>query len=82
VVDDRPPLWIAVAIAIIAVNRPDRTGKKTPGEPTRLSPEGLLAERFANGDVDESEYLHHLSVLHPDSDVAQSKPATHLRAQQ
>ncbi|MFI5541951.1 SHOCT domain-containing protein [Nocardia sp. NPDC051900] len=59
------PLWIAVAIALVAVCRPERVKDIRPGGPTRLSPEALLAERFASGELDESEYLRRLAVLHP-----------------
>ncbi|WP_206055134.1 hypothetical protein [Nocardia sp. CS682] len=67
------PLWVGVAVAAVAVLRLDRRDERTPGEPVRLSPEALLAERFASGDVDETEYLHRLSVLHPN--VAKSRPS-------
>ncbi|WP_280373849.1 SHOCT domain-containing protein [Nocardia abscessus] len=59
------PLWIAVAIALVAVRRPERAEAPRFSGPARLSPEALLAERFASGDLDESEYLRRLAVLHP-----------------
>ncbi|WP_433664623.1 hypothetical protein ACQPW1_22295 [Nocardia sp. CA-128927] len=60
------PLWITAAVAIIAIGRSASTQPATTtNEPTRLSPEALLAERFASGDVDESEYLHRRAVLCP-----------------
>jgi putative membrane protein len=59
------PLWIAVAIALVAVRRPERAEVPRFSGPARLSPEALLAERFASGDLDESEYRRRLAVLHP-----------------
>jgi putative membrane protein len=59
------PLWIAIAIAIVAVSKSDRTSANPPNASMRPSPEALLAERFASGELDETEYLHRLSVLHP-----------------
>ncbi|MGY2012090.1 hypothetical protein ACW9HC_34400 [Nocardia gipuzkoensis] len=59
------PLWIAVAIALVAVRRPEHAEAPRFSGPTRLSPEALLAERFASGDLDESEYRRRLAVLHP-----------------
>ncbi|UGT67790.1 SHOCT domain-containing protein [Nocardia gipuzkoensis] len=59
------PLWIAVAIALVAVRRPERSEVVRPADPTRLAPEALLAERFASGDLDETEYRRRLAVLHP-----------------
>ncbi|MEU1999387.1 hypothetical protein ABZ511_33560 [Nocardia gamkensis] len=59
------PLWIAVAIALVAVRKPERSEDIRPVGPTRLAPEALLAERFANGDLDETEYRRRLAVLHP-----------------
>ncbi|MFI7003434.1 hypothetical protein [Nocardia sp. NPDC050175] len=56
------PLWVTAIIAIIAIGRSASTATAAT---TRLSPEALLAERFASGDVDESEYLHRRAVLCP-----------------
>ncbi|WP_433663230.1 hypothetical protein ACQPW1_14445 [Nocardia sp. CA-128927] len=59
------PLWIIAAVAIISFSRFDRGTQTPPSDSPRLSPEALLTERFASGDVDETEYLHRLAVLRP-----------------
>ncbi|MEU7143960.1 SHOCT domain-containing protein [Nocardia sp. NPDC046473] len=61
------PLWIAAAVAIISISGLGRPSEKRSDESTRLAPEALLAERFASGDIDETEYLHRLAVLRPTS---------------
>jgi putative membrane protein len=38
---------------------------------SRPSPEQLLAERFARGEIDEDEYRTRLAVLHSSNQVAQ-----------
>ncbi|WP_420077735.1 SHOCT domain-containing protein [Streptomyces sp. JL3001] len=61
-------LIITIGVLLIrALARPDtnqapQTGTPTPG-PT---PERLLAERFARGDIDEDEYRRRLAVLQAD----------------
>ncbi|MFC9439601.1 SHOCT domain-containing protein [Nocardia sp. NPDC057030] len=59
------PLWVTAAVAIIAFNRLDRVAAQPRREQPRLSPEALLAELFASGEVDETEYRHRLAVLRP-----------------
>lgn len=73
------PLWIAVAIALVAVRRPVRPEVIQPGSPTRLAPEALLAERFACGDLDESEYLRRLAVPHPVPPIPAADIRSHTR---
>jgi len=73
------PLWITVALAIIALGRVDRTPEHpSRDEPTRLSPDALLAERFASGDFEETEYRHRLAVLHA---TTAPKPGNRLGSQ-
>ncbi|WP_031059875.1 MULTISPECIES: SHOCT domain-containing protein [Streptomyces] len=44
-----------------------------PHAPAPASPEQLLAERFARGEIDEDEYWRRLSVLRSD-DIGLTKP--------
>ncbi|GAB2922430.1 SHOCT domain-containing protein [Streptomyces heilongjiangensis] len=44
-------------------SRTDGTGTSTGGPRPGHSPEELLAERFARGDIDEDEYRRRLTVL-------------------
>ena len=39
-------------------------GPAPHGTPHRPTPEQVLAERFARGEIDEDEYRHRLDVLH------------------
>jgi putative membrane protein len=57
--------WALIIIAIIALVRYLRHGnQRTPvAQPQQSSPEQLLAERFARGEIDEPEYRHRLEVL-------------------
>ncbi|MET9290171.1 hypothetical protein AB0346_08945 [Nocardia beijingensis] len=68
-----------MAIALVAVRRPVRPEVIQPGSPTRLAPEALLAERFACGDLDESEYLRRLAVLHPVPPIPAADIRSHTR---
>jgi putative membrane protein len=53
-------LLIAVAVLLLrTLNRPP----EPPDTPTTASPERLLAERFARGDIDEEQYRRGLAVL-------------------
>lgn len=61
------PLWVTAALSIISFNRLDRAAAQPGREQPRLSPEALLAELFASGEVDETEYRHRLAVLRPTS---------------
>ncbi|MEV6562072.1 hypothetical protein AB0M22_40565 [Nocardia sp. NPDC051756] len=61
------PLWITAAVAILSFDRPGRAPAQPQRAQPRLSPEALLAELFASGEVDETEYRHRLTVLRPTS---------------
>jgi putative membrane protein len=55
--------WILILLGVIAVVRYLLTGGDRSGRP-RLTPEELLAERFARGEIDEQEYHRRLDALH------------------
>ncbi|AFU01571.1 SHOCT domain-containing protein [Nocardia brasiliensis] len=61
------PLWVAVVVAIVALSRGDLAPEPKSQGPVRLAPEALLAERFASGELDETEYRRRLAVLRPTS---------------
>src|SRR6266496_2897171 len=54
--------WGLVITGIVLLMRGFGRGGKQP-EPSGRTPEELLAERFARGDIDEKEYLSRLDVL-------------------
>lgn len=69
--------WVLLAVAIVAVirylTRPARpwgeaaVSQAGPGPyqpPAMPSPAGILAERFARGEIGEEEYQHRMAVLH------------------
>ncbi|MGW2519607.1 SHOCT domain-containing protein [Streptomyces sp. NPDC001617] len=60
-------LIIAAAVLLFrTVNRPpEHTGASTapPASPVSGTPEQLLAERFARGEIDEEEYRRRFEVL-------------------
>jgi putative membrane protein len=55
--------WTLIVLGVIAVARYLLTGRDRPpaAPPT---PEQLLAERFARGEIDEQEYHQRLTALH------------------
>lgn len=56
--------WGAVIFGIVALVRYLGRGGTHAGEPVRPpSPERLLAERFARGEIDEDEYQRRLAAL-------------------
>ncbi|MFE2264517.1 SHOCT domain-containing protein [Streptomyces griseosporeus] len=46
-----------------ALSRPDGSGAMSAPAPRRPTPEQLLAERFARGELDENAYRRGLTVL-------------------
>jgi putative membrane protein len=62
---------IGVLIYRALSNPPNRTNLPTP--PPARTPEQLLAERFARGEIDEDEYHRRLTPLRE----AASRPPTH-----
>ena len=75
--------WGAVIFGIVMLVRyAGRSGQPPAAPPwpqapgSRQSPEGLLAERFARGEVDEEEYRQRLAVLRGEGQPAdgQARP--------
>ena len=58
--------WGAVIAGIVLLVRHfSRGGQQAPAPPSQpASPEQMLAERFARGEIDEEEYRQRLAVLH------------------
>ena len=56
--------WAAVIYAIVALVRYARPNGAQSGEPVQPpTPERLLAERFARGEIDQDEYHQRLTSL-------------------
>lgn len=68
--------WVLLALAIVALiryltqrDRPwagaavSQPGPPPYQRPAMPSPDGILAERFARGEIDEQEYRHRLATL-------------------
>ena len=66
--------WALVIAGVVALVR--YLGRSAPhshgGEGTRATPEQVLAERFARGEIDEEEYRRRLDTLHADTRISQS----------
>lgn len=57
--------WGIVITAVVLLVRSPRAAAQTPGQPTaRPTPEQVLAERFARGEIDEADYTGRLATLH------------------
>jgi putative membrane protein len=57
--------WALVIAGILALIRYTRTAgaERGPEPPARATPERILAERYARGEIDESEYKRQLETL-------------------
>jgi putative membrane protein len=59
--------WGAVIFGIVALvryfGRGDQQRPASPSPPSAHTPERLLAERFARGEIDEDEYQRRLAAL-------------------
>ena len=56
--------WGLVAFAIVALVRyANRTPQQFTSPPPPHTPEQVLAERFARGEIDEDEYQRRLEIL-------------------
>ncbi len=53
--------WALLIVGVVYLVRSTRTGGQQPA--VRATTEQVLAERFAHGDIDESEYRSRLAVL-------------------
>jgi len=59
-------LWaLLITVAVLVFRTLNRTSTH-PHLPTAATPERLLAERFARGEIDEEEYWHRSAVLRAD----------------
>ncbi|MCV7089766.1 MULTISPECIES: SHOCT domain-containing protein [Mycobacterium] len=57
-------LLIAGIVALVVYTTGDRRGYRIPPAATpSVTPEQVLAARFARGEIDETEYRHRLAVL-------------------
>jgi putative membrane protein len=57
--------WAVVITAIVLLVRYlGHTGERPNQPPTAHAPEQMLAERFARGEIDETEYRQRLATLH------------------
>ncbi|MHA6794239.1 SHOCT domain-containing protein [Pseudonocardia bannensis] len=58
-------VWLVVIAGIVALARytAQQRQEYAAPPPPRPTPEQLLAERFARGDIDEPEYRHRLDTL-------------------
>lgn len=57
--------WAVVILGLVLLVRVLRgPGPTFDRAPARLTPRDLLAERFARGDIDQSEYAGRLAALH------------------
>ncbi|WP_141208838.1 SHOCT domain-containing protein [Streptomyces griseorubiginosus] len=64
--------WALIVTVAVLLYRSLTGDPRQPRTHVRPSPEQLLAERFARGEIDEEEYWRRLSVLDSD-DVGLSK---------
>ncbi len=59
--------WVVIIAAVVVVVRAlgrSPENPRPPASPARPTPEQVLAERFARGEIDEEEYRRRLTVLH------------------
>jgi putative membrane protein len=56
--------WVLIVGAVVALVRYLTAGRADRATPTtQNAPEGILAERFARGEIDEEEYRHQMAVI-------------------
>jgi putative membrane protein len=58
--------WTVLITVGVLLYRALGRGSDRPSTPAATSPERLLAERFARGEIDEEEYRRRLAVLRTD----------------
>ncbi|MER6418281.1 SHOCT domain-containing protein [Streptomyces sp. NPDC001137] len=59
-------LWALLITVAVLLYRTLNRAPEPPRTPTAASPERLLAERFARGEIDEEQYRRSLAVLRGD----------------
>ncbi len=59
-------LWALLITVAVLLYRTLSRATEPPHTPAAPSPEQLLAERFARGEIDEEEYRRRLAVLRAD----------------
>ncbi len=69
--------WVLVIAAVAAVvrylGRPLQQAPTPPAQPYPPTPEQVLADRFARGEIDEEEYRRRIEVLrHPGQPLTKS----------
>lgn len=62
-----PLLWIALVVTLVLLFR--RSMRRRPFAHAAAAGEQALATRYANGDIDETEYRSRLSVLRAERDA-------------
>jgi putative membrane protein len=55
--------WGLLIVAAIALIRYTKRGQVDSSSPTASTPQQILAQRFARGDIDEDEYTRRLQVI-------------------
>jgi putative membrane protein len=55
--------WTVLVLGALLVARALRRGSPSFSPRSQVTPKQLLAERFAQGEITEEEYLHRLAVL-------------------
>lgn len=55
--------WALLIAGVVALVRFSRTAGADRRQPSRPTPEQLLAERYAQGEIDETEYRARLGTL-------------------
>ncbi|WP_405910440.1 MULTISPECIES: SHOCT domain-containing protein [unclassified Streptomyces] len=56
-------MWALLVTVAVLLFRTLNRSPELPHTPTAASPEQLLADRFARGEIDEDEYRNRLAVL-------------------
>ena len=56
-------LWVVIILAVVALVRHLARDGRPPAAGSRPTPEQLLGERFARGELDEQEYRSRLETL-------------------
>ena len=56
-------IWIGISLARRAALAPPGTVSASPPSPARTSPQEILAERLARGEIEPDDYRHRLEML-------------------